>query len=85
MPGSSSLSGISGVGSPFLRIAKYRANVWLWSYDVMSSHCDPRPKSVDARNHRYLPLASHAGHTASARPSVICLVSPVSTFDTKMA
>src|SRR5271165_4531725 len=51
----------------------------------MSNHCEPSPKSVDARNQRYLPLASQAGHTASARPSVICLVSPVSTLLTKIA
>src|SRR6476646_2891085 len=51
----------------------------------MSSHCDRNPKSVDARNQRYLPLASHAGHTESARPSVTCLVSPVSTLLMKIA
>src|SRR6478735_3675339 len=46
----------------------------------MSSHCDLRPKSVDASSHRYLPLASHAGVIASARPSVTCFETPVSTF-----
>jgi len=51
----------------------------------MSSHCDARPKFVDARNQRYLPLASQAGHTASASASVICFVSPVSTLLTKIA
>src|SRR5918993_5455704 len=51
----------------------------------MSSHCDASPKSVEARNHRYLPLASHTGYIASARPSVICFFSPVSTFETTMA
>src|ERR1041384_1872661 len=51
----------------------------------MSSHCERKPKSVDARNQRYLPFASHAGQTASASPSVICFVSPVSTLLTKMA
>src|SRR5438309_8454157 len=51
----------------------------------MSSHCELRPKSVDARNHRYLPPASQAGDTASARLSVTCLVSPVSTLVTKIA
>src|ERR1700704_2848113 len=51
----------------------------------MSSHCERKPKSVDARNQTYLPLASHAGQTASARPSVICLVSPVSALLTKIA
>src|SRR3954463_11114724 len=51
----------------------------------MSSHCDLRPKSVDARNHRYLPLASHAGVMTSARPSVICFDAPVSTFTTSTA
>src|SRR6185312_11750365 len=50
----------------------------------MSSHCDLRPKSVDARNHRYLPLASHAGDTASASPSVTGFVTPVSTFTTSI-
>ena len=30
-------------------------------------------------------VRAHAGQPASARPSVICLVSPVSTFETKMA
>src|SRR6185436_3132463 len=51
----------------------------------MSSHCDLSAKSVDARNHRYLPLASHAGDIASARPSVTCLETPVSTFTTSIA
>src|SRR6185369_16220131 len=51
----------------------------------MSSHCDLRPKSVDARNQRYLPLASHAGVIASARPSVTCFETPVSTFTTSTA
>src|SRR5579863_6166622 len=51
----------------------------------MSSHCDFKPKSVAARNHRYLPLASQAGQTASARASVTWWVSPVSTLLTKMA
>src|ERR1700730_10027259 len=51
----------------------------------MSNHCDRRPKSVDARNHKYFPLASHAGQTASARPSVTCFVSPVSALLTKIA
>src|ERR1700674_392008 len=51
----------------------------------MSSHCDLKPKSVEARNHRYFPLASHAGQTASARPSVTCLASPVSALLTKIA
>jgi hypothetical protein len=48
----------------------------------MSSHAEFSAKFVDARNHRYLPLASHAGHVASARPSVICFDSPVSTLCT---
>src|SRR6266404_9798518 len=51
----------------------------------MSSHCERKPKSVEARNHRYFPLASHTGQTASARPSVTCLVSPVSALLTKIA
>src|SRR5437667_1898374 len=51
----------------------------------MSSHCDFNPKSVEARNHRYLPLASQTGQTASARPSVTCFVSPVSALLTKIA
>src|ERR1700754_5123679 len=51
----------------------------------MSSHCDRRPKSVEARNHKYFPLASHVGHTASASPSVTCLLSPVSTLLIKTA
>ena len=51
----------------------------------MSSHCDFSPKSVEARNHRYLPLASQAGQTASASPSVTCFVSPVSTLLMKIA
>ncbi len=46
----------------------------------MSSHCERSPKSVEARNHRYLPLASHTGYIASARPSVTCFCSPVSTL-----
>src|SRR4029079_11060316 len=51
----------------------------------MSSHCERRPKSVDARNQRYFPLASHAGYMASARPSVTCFDSPVSTLYTMIA
>jgi hypothetical protein len=51
----------------------------------MSSHSELRPKVVDARNQRYLPLASHAGDTASASPSVTCFVSPVSTLLTTIA
>src|SRR4029079_10648392 len=51
----------------------------------MSSHCDRRPESVEARNQRYLPLASKAGQTASASPSVTCFVSPVSALLIKMA
>src|SRR3954469_24131810 len=51
----------------------------------MSSHCERSPKSVDARNQRYLPLASHAGVVASARPSVTCFDTPVSTFTTSIA
>src|SRR5689334_23300483 len=47
------------------------------SYEVMSNHCDRKPKSVDARNHKYFPLASHVGQTASANPSVTCFDSPV--------
>src|SRR5258705_223918 len=42
----------------------------------MSSHCDFRPKSVDAKNHRYFPPASNTGHVASARPSMTSLYSP---------
>jgi hypothetical protein len=37
-------------------------------------------KFVDARNQRYLPLASHAAQLASAKPSVIYFVSPVVTL-----
>src|SRR6266849_1840946 len=51
----------------------------------MSSHCERKPKSVEARNQRYLPFASHTGQTASARPSVTCFVSPVSALLTKIA
>ena len=51
----------------------------------MSSHCEANPKSVEASNQRYLPLASQAGQTASANPSVICFDSPVSTLLTKIA
>src|SRR6266850_2723608 len=51
----------------------------------MSSHCERKPKSVEARNHRYFPFASHAGQTASARPSVTCFVSPVSALLTNIA
>src|SRR6267378_8138303 len=51
----------------------------------MSSHCERKPKSVEARNHRNFPFASHAGQTASARPSVTCFVSPVSALLTKIA
>src|SRR5689334_6758382 len=57
----------------------------MWSLFVMSSHCERSPKSVDARNQRYLPLASHAGEIASERPSVTCLAAPVSTFTTSIA
>ena len=42
-PLSSSLSGRRGLGSPFFRTARYRPKFSAWSYDVMSSHCDPRP------------------------------------------
>src|SRR5688500_16494975 len=51
----------------------------------MSSHCERSPTSVEARNQRYLPLASHTGYMESASPSVICFFSPVSTLATKMA
>src|SRR3954470_244585 len=51
----------------------------------MSSHCERSPKSVDAKNHRYLPLASHTGNITSARPSVTCFFSPVSTLAMKIA
>src|SRR6266404_8229319 len=51
----------------------------------MSSHCERKPKSVEARNQMNFPFASHAGQTASARPSVTCLVSPVSALLTKIA
>jgi len=34
---------------------------------------------------KYFPLVSHAGQTASARPSVTCFVSPVSKLLTKIA
>src|SRR6187397_1228379 len=51
----------------------------------MSSHCEASPKVVDARNHKYLPLASHTGYIASARPSVICFLSPLSTLVTNTA
>src|SRR3954468_20661825 len=51
----------------------------------MSSHCDLSAKSVDARNQRYLPLASHAGFMASAKASVTCFDVPVSTFTTSIA
>src|SRR4051794_36563794 len=79
---SSSDSGVSGVGSPFFNTARYKPKFSTWSYDVMSSHCDLRPRSVDARNQRYLPLASHAGDTASDKPSLTCFDTPVSTFAT---
>src|SRR5687768_14979421 len=51
----------------------------------MSSHCERSAKSVEARNHRYLPLASQTGYIASASPSVTCFFSPVSTLVTKIA
>ena len=51
----------------------------------MSSHCERRPRSVDARNHRYLPLASHTGYIASARPSVTWCLSPVAALAITMA
>ena len=51
----------------------------------MSSHCDFKPKSVEAKNHKYLPLASQTGHAASESPSVTCFDSPVSTLLTKIA
>src|SRR5262245_40946799 len=70
-PASSSLSGNNGLASVLFSTARYNANVSSRPYDVMSSHCDARPKSVDARNHRYLPLASQTGYIASASPSVI--------------
>src|SRR3954470_17221912 len=46
----------------------------------MSSQPLAGPKFVDARNHRYLPLASHAGLRASDMPSVIWIFCPVSTL-----
>src|SRR5690349_12590241 len=61
---SSSLSGSSGLGSPFFSTAMYSADVTGWSYDVMSSQPLAGPKFVLARNQRYLPLASHAGDVA---------------------
>src|SRR6185503_391337 len=85
MPRSSSLSGSSGLASLLLSTARYNAKVSSRPYDVMSSHCEARPKSVDARNHRYLPLASHTGYIASARPSVTWCFSPVSTLATTIA
>jgi hypothetical protein len=51
----------------------------------MSSHCERSAKSVDARNQRYLPPASHTGYIASDSPSVTCFRSPVSTLATKIA
>jgi hypothetical protein len=66
----SALSGSSGLGAPFFSTAMYSADVTGWSYDVMSSQPLAGPKFVLARNQRYLPLASHAGDVASARPSV---------------
>src|SRR5690348_5856916 len=51
----------------------------------MSSHPEPNARSVDAKNQRYLPLASHAGHVASASPSVIWCVWPVCVSYTKIA
>src|SRR6185369_1867113 len=51
----------------------------------MSSHCERSPKSVEAKNHKYFPVASHVGHTASASPSVTCFFSPVSTLLIKIA
>ena len=69
-PASSSLCGSTGLGSPLRSTATYSPKVCRRSYDVMSSHCDLRPRSVEARNHRYLPLASHTGNIASAKPSV---------------
>src|SRR5688500_9612481 len=85
MPGSSSLSGSNGLASVLFSTARYSEKVSSRPYDVMSSHCDARPKSVEARNHKYFPLASHTGYIASARPSVTCRFSPVSTLATKMA
>src|SRR6185295_4584150 len=84
-PRSSSLSGSNGLESVFFNTARYSPKFSSYGNEVMSSHWDPRPKSVDARNHKYFPLASQAGHTASARPSVTCFVSPVSTLLTKIA
>src|SRR5262249_61279495 len=51
----------------------------------MSSHWERRPKSVEARNQRYLPLASNTGYIAAASPSVTWCDSPVSTSATKIA
>jgi hypothetical protein len=55
---------------------------------VVVRHVEPlraQPEVGRARNHRYLPLASHAGEIASAEPSVTCFETPVSTFTTSMA
>jgi hypothetical protein len=57
----------AGLAPAFLSTAQYSPNVSSWSYEVMSSHCERNPKSVEARNHRYLPLASKTGHVESAR------------------
>jgi hypothetical protein len=48
----------------------------------MSSHCERNPKSVEARNQRYFPLASNTGYIASASPSVTCRDLPLSTSAT---
>src|SRR3954468_15718634 len=77
---SSSLSGSTGDGSLLRRTARYNARVCGRSYDDMSSHAELSAKLVEARNQRYLPLPSHAAQLASAKPSVICFVSPVFTL-----
>src|SRR5205085_5580855 len=82
---SSSLSGNTGDGSLLRSTARYSARVCGRSYDDMSSHAELSAKLVEARNQRYLPLASHAAQLASAKPSVICFVSPVVTLYAKIA
>src|SRR5687767_10456920 len=51
----------------------------------MSSHAELSAKFVEASSQRYLPLASHAGEVASAKPSVTCFDSPLSTLCTNTA
>ena len=84
-PPSSSLSGSRGPGSPFFSTARYspkfsRGRTTSCRATVSANRSRSTPGTT-----RYFPPASNTGYIASARPSVTCFVSPVSTSVTKMA